>query len=249
MGKQNFNNHNNSNGYYSNKSTSSSNLRGRLSSLDRSNNGVVGKSNYDARFKLNKHGGEKFTRALTNDARDLLDSRRTHPHRPVTSNDNYKSTSTRMRASTDPIVIVTGLNNVRKDSSNRLHVVNRPPPGKCVISDGVNTIVTLRNTNAVVDSEKMKYTEDPISKIVDVDVVDEEDEGEESLVSGVSEHVSRKNGKFDNHDKEFKAIKVMFDNDRASVAAAAPLPQSSKSIPTYSSSNRRPTSPSPSHFR
>lgn len=215
------------------------NLQGRLS-LDRSNGVAKG---YDARFKLNKRSSlgssvpsSKIRRALTHDARELLQNRQQQPAGVPSS---FKP---RNRASTDPVVIVTGLSNVRKDGG-KLRVVGRPPPaGKTVISDGRNTLVTLQNTNALTASKnnKMRYHENDNMNDVDVD-----DDITTESIDLSNQHVARRDGKFNNHDKEFKAIKVMFDNDRVNSSSSSSGPNFSSS----SSSSRRPTSPSPSHFR
>ena len=162
------------------------NFRGRLS-LDTK----LATGSYDARFKLNKRGGGHVkSRSVTRDARELLNSRKKR---------QAVAPSIRGRSATDPLMIVTGLDNVRRGPDHRMRVVSRPPPpDKTVVSDGRNTIVTLRNTNAI-SMDKMKFYEDS-----DASVQVKDSRREESS----SGSVARRSGRIDNHDEEFKAIKV-----------------------------------------
>lgn len=225
------------------------NLRDRLSggSFDRT-------KSFDARLKLQaKNSGIGLAKKpvssssssarlaasmYVKDARQLLTSKsnRTSNSGRLTSSTATSSSSTTRngRSSTStgggggggPIMIVTGLANIRKDG-NKLRVIQRPPPiDKSVISDGRNTLVTLRNNEAALG--KMKFYEE------------EEDRNNSSNGRGGDRNRDRERdrdrdrrgdsgySRRDNHDDEFKAIRVQIDNDR-------PI--------------RKQASPSPSHFR
>ncbi|RNA02758.1 polymerase delta-interacting [Brachionus plicatilis] len=89
---------------------------------------------FDARLKLNRK---------QNDARQFLNKKQ--------KNEIFREVVTKNPKSNDQIVIVTGLGNVRKDSSG-IRVIK--PPNHRVITKGLNTLITVNNTDIKQDDEE-----------------------------------------------------------------------------------------------
>lgn len=108
-------------------------------------------SRFDARLKLL---GKKD---ILRNEYDLASKEYKHQNQRDNRNQFNKKTSLNNDSSNGPIVIVTGLGNVRKDG-DRLQIVKKSLTDHLVIADGPNTIVTLKNNQTKLD-ESRRYTE------------------------------------------------------------------------------------------
>ena len=101
----------------------------------------------------------------------------------------------------EPLMIITGLDNVRRDG-NRVKVVSRPNPEKTVVMDGKRTLITLRNTNAKTSSPSKSN-------------------GKQNSSKPRSSSGNNRAGHINNYDDEYKLISVKIKNDLASGASAS----------------------------
>ncbi|CAF0981542.1 unnamed protein product [Brachionus calyciflorus] len=120
--------------------------------------------NFDARFKLNRN---------QIDARNLLNKKQQKDQLKQILNISSRSESYISKSKKDPLVIITGLGNVRKDSSG-IKVIKSPEHR--VITKGSNTMITVKNNssnheiNIKNDRDSKKSSYEPIKISIDNDL-------------------------------------------------------------------------------
>jgi hypothetical protein len=99
----------------------------------------------------------------------------------------------RKQRMSEPLIIVTGLGNVRKEG-NKLKVIKKPLDDNkhTIVSDGVNTLITLNNERAYKSDGKynQRYSED--EQIDYENELEEEDESDEEEEFGVESRSKNK---------------------------------------------------------
>jgi hypothetical protein len=111
-----------------------------------------------------------------------------------------------------PMVIVTGLGNVKKDG-DRLQIVNKPKKDHLVIADGLNTIVTLKNNQKLLKESHGHINNDDDS-IISKNTIEND---LKQIQIRIDNEYSNKNTSFINKKHAYSNIPGIANNDEMDI--------------------------------